>query len=75
MDKKKCAEYHAKLKGAFAYPCGVCIKVCPIGEDRKIYGNNTRKYLMEREVLSKGTDTAEYSGWIHCRSHGSKEIK
>lgn len=73
MDRKKCAEYHEKLKGDYRYPCGVCIKVCPIGDDRKIYGNNTQMYLMEKEALLNDPDSADYSGWIHCRSHGSKE--
>jgi epoxyqueuosine reductase QueG len=74
MNKTKCAEYHAKLRAAYRYPCGVCIKVCPIGEDRKIYGQNEEKYLHETERIAEGTDTVEYSGWIHCRSFGSKEI-
>jgi epoxyqueuosine reductase QueG len=72
MDRKKCAEYHAKLKGDYRYPCGVCIKVCPIGDDRKIYGHNTKKYLLEKETLLETPDAAEYSGWVHCRNHGSK---
>lgn len=75
MDKKKCAEYHSKLKDAYAYPCGVCIKVCPIGEDRKVYGNNTKKYLNEKRALATGEGIEEYAGWIHARSHGSKEVK
>ncbi|MHC6180086.1 4Fe-4S binding protein [Clostridium sp. JNZ X4-2] len=72
MDKKKCASYHAKLKNAYCYPCGVCIKVCPIGADRKIYGYNARKYLNEREALKKDKKDPEYAGWVHCREHGSK---
>lgn len=72
MDKKKCAEYHSQLKHDFRYPCGVCIKVCPIGNDRKNYGNNTKKYLNERETLSKDPGAAEYSSWAHCRKFGSK---
>ncbi|AWI06258.1 epoxyqueuosine reductase [Clostridium drakei] len=71
MDKEKCAKYHAELKGAYKYPCGVCIKVCPVGEDRKIYGMDANKYLKEKEVLKENKDTSEYSGWIHCRSYGS----
>jgi len=74
MDKKKCAEYHAKLKSAYCYPCGVCIKVCPIGKDRKIYGNNAKKYLAEKEALSIDENNPEYAGWIHCRNHGSKKL-
>lgn len=71
MDKIKCAKYHAELKEGYKYPCGVCTKVCPVGDDRKIYGMNTNKYLKEMEVLSQNKDAAEYSGWVHCRSYGS----
>jgi epoxyqueuosine reductase len=72
MDKKKCAEYHAKLKGDYRYPCGVCIKVCPIGDDRKIYGQRTEKYLNEKTILESNPNSEEYAGWVHCREHGSK---
>lgn len=71
MDKVKCAKYHAELKGAYKYPCGVCTKVCPVGDDREIYGMDANKYLNEREVLAENEHTSEYSGWIHCRSYGS----
>lgn len=74
MNKKRCAEYHAELKASFRYPCGVCIKVCPIGEDRKIYGQHTKKYLEEKEALSQENIPLEYAGWVHCRNHGSKEL-
>jgi epoxyqueuosine reductase len=74
MDKKKCAEHHAKLRGAYRYPCGVCIKVCPIGEDRLIYGQKEEKYLNETAQISSGANTSEYAGWIHCRNFGSKEL-
>lgn len=55
MDKIKCAEYHQKLKREFRYPCGVCTAVCPVGEDRKIYGKSS---------VSK-------EGIAHCRNFGS----
>ncbi len=74
MDKKKCAEQHAKLRGLYRYPCGICIKVCPIGEDREIYGQKEEKYLNEAKHIMEGTDTSEYAGWIHCRNFGSKEL-
>jgi epoxyqueuosine reductase QueG len=69
MDKRKCAEYHAELKATYRYPCGVCIKVCPVGEDRKLYGMNKEKYLKENKLVN----SEEYSDWIHIRKHGSKE--
>lgn len=69
MDKRKCATYHAELKSKYTYPCGVCIKVCPIGEDRKLYGMNRKKYLEEKELISQSDN---YSDWKHIRSFGSK---
>lgn len=56
MDKHKCAEYHAQLKGEFRYPCGVCTAVCPVGEDKKKYG--------AKSVTPQGVE--------HCRNFGSK---
>lgn len=56
MDKFKCAAYHQKLKGEFRYPCGVCVAVCPIGADKKIYG---RKSVSD-------------AGIAHCQNFGSK---
>ena len=41
MDKHKCAVYHAKLKGEFRYPCGLCTAVCPVGNDKKLYGGSS----------------------------------
>ena len=55
MDKHRCALYHQKLKKEFRYPCGVCVSVCPIGEDKKRYGR--------RSVSSEGV--------AHCRDFGS----
>ena len=72
MDKKKCAAYHAKLNDDYRYPCGVCIKVCPIGMDRKIYGQNKAKYVKEKEALFNHLAATEYAGWQHVRKHGSK---
>ena len=72
MDKYKCAKYHAQLKSEYHYPCGVCIKVCPVGYDRKLYGDNTKKYLNEKEIIDKDPDATEYSAWTHIRSFGSK---
>ncbi|MDR1203075.1 MAG: hypothetical protein LBL58_15795 [Tannerellaceae bacterium] len=70
MDKRKCAEYHAELKSKYCYPCGVCIKVCPVGEDRNLYGMNKEKYLKEKNSV---INSEEYSDWIHIRNHGSKK--
>jgi epoxyqueuosine reductase QueG len=72
MDKDKCARYHEQLKNDYHYPCGVCIKVCPVGNDRKLYGKNTKKYLNEKAMLDKDPNAEEYAGWTHCRDFGSR---
>lgn len=41
MDKQRCALYHQQLKNEFRYPCGRCVAVCPIGEDKKRYGSHS----------------------------------
>jgi len=56
MDKYKCAKYHAELKSEYRYPCGVCIKVCPVGDDKKLYGSTS----------------VSPEGIAHCQNHGSK---
>ncbi|KAA6330499.1 3-chloro-4-hydroxyphenylacetate reductive dehalogenase [termite gut metagenome] len=72
MNKYECAEYHKQLKERYRYPCGVCIKVCPIGKDRKLYGMDTKKYLNEKEVLKQNPEAEEYSDWTHLRNFGAK---
>ncbi|MDP4269325.1 MAG: epoxyqueuosine reductase [Bacteroidota bacterium] len=72
MDKKKCADYHHQLKKELHYPCGVCIKVCPVGKDRKLYGMTKKKYLNELKVLSENKNAEDYRSWVHLRSFGSK---
>ncbi|MDR0814872.1 MAG: hypothetical protein LBN37_03870 [Bacteroidales bacterium] len=72
MDKYKCARYHKTLREEFRYPCGVCIKVCPVGKDRKLYGTNTQKYLNEIKVLKENPNAPEYADWNHFRNFGSK---
>ena len=72
MDKKACACYHSELKHEHRYPCGVCAKVCPIGEDRKIFKSMSSKlYLEEKEALLKDPNDLRYKRWVHIRKHGS----
>lgn len=64
IDKIKCATRSKKLRSEFRSPCGICIKVCPVGEDRELY---------------KRTDTSIYdqsnhkyrAGWKHVQRYGS----
>ncbi len=72
MDKKRCAEHHAVLREEHRYPCGICIKVCPVGEDRKIFNSNdVRLYIDEKDAILADRDDPRYARWVHLRRHGS----
>ena len=72
MDAIKCTEFHQVLKAENRWPCGVCSKVCAVGEDRKLYGStNIRLYLKEREAIEKDPAHPDYKHLVHLREHGS----
>jgi epoxyqueuosine reductase len=64
IDKERCTDYTASLNRRGISPCGNCIRVCPVGEDRVVHGR---------------TDMSSYDGggpfegsWKHARSYGSR---
>jgi epoxyqueuosine reductase len=72
MDAIKCTEFHQVLAAENRWPCGVCSKVCAVGEDRKLYGStNIRLYLKEREAIEKDPAHPDYKHLVHLREHGS----
>jgi len=65
-NKQACAKYSASLSRKGISPCGICIKVCPIGSDRILYGReDTGIYRKE------GGDPALQRAWEHIRRHGA----
>lgn len=73
MNKEACALHHAQLRKEHRYPCGVCVKVCPVGEDRKVFNSmDISLYLNEKETISKNPDHPDYKRWVHIRQHGSE---
>jgi len=73
MDKVACAKYHDQLREEHRYPCGICIKVCHVGQDRNLYKSTDIKlYLDEKKALEENPKDPRYQGWVHCRTHGSK---
>ncbi|SFM13665.1 epoxyqueuosine reductase [Pelosinus propionicus] len=73
MDKVACAKYHDQLREEHRYPCGICIKVCHVGQDRNLYKSTDIKlYLDEKKALEEDPADPRYQGWVHCRTHGSK---
>jgi epoxyqueuosine reductase len=72
-DKTACLEMAETLTRQRCYPCGVCIKVCPVGKDRDLYDQKGigRKYLREREALAADQESPEYRSWTHIRKYGA----
>lgn len=67
VDKKICAIRSAELRYEYRSPCGVCIKVCPVGKDRELFG---RKNM---SIYSKDKKFEKYHrAWEHVRRYGSK---
>jgi epoxyqueuosine reductase QueG len=69
-DKKACATYSAALNERYVSPCGICIKVCPVGEDRKVYGRNDISIYTEKDSFS-----AHHQAWEHVRAYGGKNLE
>jgi epoxyqueuosine reductase len=67
-DKKACAMRSADLAARYASPCGFCIKVCPVGEDRE------RFHREDLGIYDEGDDgfKAHHEAWRHVRSYGSR---
>jgi len=67
-DKMGCAGYSAKLNERYISPCGICIKVCPVGEDRILYGRGDPSIYTDKDRY------AEYHrAWRHVRSYGGRK--
>ncbi|MBM4240984.1 MAG: epoxyqueuosine reductase [Euryarchaeota archaeon] len=67
MDKKTCARRSAKLREEYRYPCGICIKVCPVGKDRQLFERE------DMSIYSNDKGFRKYNkAWEHVRKYGSK---
>ena len=73
FDAVACTRHHQVLVSQSRWPCGVCLKVCPIGEDRKLYQRtNVAEYLREAEALRIDPRDPRYRHLTHLRTHGSE---
>lgn len=67
-DKKGCATRSEALSERFLAPCGICIKVCPVGEDRKRFSHEDPDMYDE-----SSTRYGQYlRAWKHIRSYGGR---
>jgi epoxyqueuosine reductase len=66
-DKSSCTAYSASLAKRGISPCGVCIKVCPVGADRELYGRK------DASIYAKGERAPELQrAWEHVRGYGGR---
>lgn len=75
LDINACASQGKRLRQAFRNPCGYCIKVCPVGEDRQLFqSTNTQKYFDEAAALAANPHAPEYQDWLHIRKYGGHPL-
>jgi len=69
-DKSLCAARSEALNKRFISPCGLCIRVCPVGRDRDVYARTGMA------VYDEGDGDADASrlqrSWKHVRSYGGR---
>jgi epoxyqueuosine reductase QueG len=67
-DKKTCATRSEALSERFISPCGICIKVCPVGDDRTRFGRKDPEIYDEDNIRFDRYHRA----WRHVRSYGGR---
>ena len=73
FDAVACTRHHQILVSQSRWLCGVCLKVCPIGEDRKLFQRTSvADYLREAEALQADQLDPQYRHLTHLRTHGSE---
>jgi len=67
IDKKSCAQRSTILRDEYRSPCGICIKVCPVGKDREIFGRKNMSIYKDDKRFEK-----YHKAWEHVKRYGSK---
>lgn len=75
FDAHVCTRYHQKLVEQSRFPCGVCVQVCPIGQDRALYQREDADYTHERDTLRQHPSHPAFAHLVHLRTHGSAGSK
>lgn len=68
IDKIACATRSEALLKRFISPCGLCIKVCPVGEDRTLFHREDLDLYDE----DKKEFASYHSAWKHVKSYGGR---
>lgn len=74
MNKMKCVNHTLTLAAKGTAPCGVCIKVCPVGADRKHFNRkNIKIYNENTTAMTPETENGKLiQSWAHIRKFGTK---
>jgi epoxyqueuosine reductase len=67
-DKRACSIRSEALAKRFSSPCGICIKVCPVGEDRNVFSREKMSIYDEHDP-GYGT---YHRAWNHVKKYGSR---
>jgi epoxyqueuosine reductase QueG len=67
-DKRACAIRSEELLRCHISPCGFCIRVCPVGEDRKLYHRENTGIYNE----GKRKHDRLHRAWSHVRRYGGR---
>lgn len=68
-DKKACSSYSAELNERYISPCGICIKICPVGNDRMIFGREDDSIYTDKDRFPD-----YHKAWEHARAYGGKAL-
>ena len=66
-DKKACTSNSAELNKHYTSPCGICIKVCPVGKDRVLFNHENAGIYEETSH-----DPSLQNAWDHVRRYGTR---
>ncbi len=65
--KELCAAHNEELSKRYISPCGFCIKVCPVGEDRALFQRKDVKMYRDAKRYPR-----YHRAWEHVRSYGGR---
>ncbi|MDL2261074.1 4Fe-4S dicluster domain-containing protein [Methanimicrococcus sp. OttesenSCG-928-J09] len=75
MDKMKCINHTLTLAAKGTAPCGICIKVCPVGADRKHFNRKNIGIYNENKAETPENELKNEKlirSWAHIRKYGTK---
>jgi epoxyqueuosine reductase len=67
-DKTACLSQSIALGKRYISPCGICIRVCPVGKDRVVFGREDPSLYTNKEKYPR-----HHRAWKHVRAYGGKK--